>query len=468
MPRISVIIPTRNESENIGRLLKELRYLEQSYDYEAVVVDDSSDNTAEVARENGAKVIIGKRKGLANAVIDGIRGTESPFIIVMDADLQHPPSLVSKVIDNLNKHDLVVVTKHTKSASADMSSYRKLQSNLAVMFTQSLVPVPVSDPMAGFFGIRRKCIENIPFGNYLKFDYSQIPPEVQKPVNWDLMDDIEKMQWCVLNDFTIPMTGIEGIGFKIGLELFAKAKWVTHAEIPMQFQKREVGISKGTMHSLQKHVWRLFLNSLDYDIELPKGSEEYYLFYEGDDWNRQWKRDIARLLYEITHEYKPNKTLDAGCGSSPNIRYLYGVDRTGMDINKDALEFIKQYSIAKFVYGSVLDIPFDDNTFDMVVCCEVVEHFYEKDVKKALSELVRVLEPHGHLILATPNYGSFWWNTLETMQKITQRNRWTSDHHTQFTRQSLKTLCTGYGLKEIRYDSVMGNMDMLVTFEKES
>lgn len=440
MASVSIIIPTRNERDNIAKLLQSLMFLkDKGYDYEAVVIDDSTDDTALVASQNGARVILGRRKGLAQAVLDGIDATDSEFIIVMDADLQHPPYLVENIISALSKHDLVVASKHMKGASDGLSKGRRLQSNAAVALTQLLVPIPISDPMAGFFGIRRKCLDGIPRGEYFKKDDSN-------------------------NDYK--MMGIEAIGFKIGLELFAKAKWVSHAEIPMNFKKREAGASKGTRHSLQRHLWRLYKNSLEYEVELPKGSEEYYHFYEGDELNKQWKGDIARTLYKITHEYKPQKTLDAGCGSSPNIRYLYGVDRTGMDTNIKALEFIRNYSIAKFIYGSVLEIPFRDAMFDMVVCCEVLEHLYEKEVEKALSELVRVLQPKGHIILATPNYSSIWWNLIEGGQKLIQSGRWTSDHHTKFNRQLLNNLCLKYGLKEVRYDGVMGNMDMVITYEK--
>lgn len=466
MAKVSIIIPTRNESGNIAKLLKALEYLKENYDYEAVVVDDSSDNTASIASENGARVIDGDRKGLANAVIKGIRNTNTDYIIVMDADLQHPPELVSKIINKLDNHDLVVVSKHTKGASANMSKFRILQSNLAVWFAQFLVPVPVSDPMAGFFGIRRKCLDGISWGEYQEIDYNQLLPEVVKPVEWDSMSSNRRDEWCCRNGFAINKIGVEGIGFKIGLELFVKACWVTHAEIPMGFRNRESGASKGTMHSLQKHVWRLFRNSLEQDIELPKGSEEYFLFYEGDELNKIWKQEIARTLYKITNQYKPTKTLDAGCGSSPNIRYLYGSNRTGMDINEKAINFIKHYSNANFITGSVIDIPFSDNTFDMVVCCEVLEHLYQEEVEKALSELVRVLQPNGHIILGTPNYSSVWWKFIEMAQQLSQNGRWTSDHHTKFNRKILKELCTNYGLVEVRYDGVMENMDMIITYEK--
>ena len=102
----------------------------------------------------------------------------------------------------------------------------------------------------------------------------------------------------------------------------------------------------------------------------------------------------------------------------------------------------------------------------MVVCIEVLEHLYRWETDKAISELVRVLKPKGRIILATPNYGSILWNIVESAQRIMQPGHWTSDHHTKFSRKSLNFLCQRYGLKEIRYDGIQKNMDMVVTYQK--
>lgn len=470
MPKASVIIPAKNEEDNIGDLLNQIRQFCDGLSYEVIVVDDSIDKTTEVAESLGARVVKGRGLGLAQAVLDGIDATDSDYIIVVDADLQHPPSLLPQVIKQLYQHDLVVATKHTKEAIAELSWFRKLQSNLAVWLTHILIPVPVSDPMSGFFGIRRKCFDGIPRGEYIKVDYDRIKKkqgdiDAILPENWDSLDDKTKTEWYLQNGYATKLLGLEAIGFKIGLELFTKAKWVSHAEVPMTFRKREAGMSKGTRHSLQKHLWHLFKNSLNYEVELPKGSEEYHYFYEANDWQKKWKQGIAKVLQTISSEIKPQKTLDVGCGSSPNINHLYG-DRVGMDINEKAVDFMKDYADAEFRVGSILDMPFPESFFDMVVCIEVLEHLYPKDIDKAMSELVRVLKPNGYAIIATPNYGSVLWNIIENMQRIAQPGHWTSDHYTKFTRRSLNALCEKYGLIESRYDGVQRNMDMIITYQK--
>jgi len=419
--KVSLIIPTRNEEKNIVPLLDRMSKSMEGIEHEVVVVDDSDNNmTMALAIMNDARVVIGQHKGLAQAVIDGINETDSEYIIVCDSDLQHPPELLPEVVDKLERYDLVVVTKHGKGAKDKLSASRKLQSYLGVLAARKLIPAPVSDPMSGFFGIRRKCLEGVE---------------------------------------------LEGIGFKIGLEIIVKAKWVSHYELPMEFAERQEGVSKGTAHSLHKHLYRLWQYHLEHKVELPKGSEEYYYFYEGTEWQIDWKQSIALVLQNITRGIPSRRLLDCGGGSSPNINYMYG-DKTGMDIRPEALEYMREHSDSTFVEGSVLDIPFPESSFDTVACVEVLEHLYPDEVENAVSEIIRVLQPNGYAILATPNYSSPLWNIIEATQKFLQPKTWTSDHHSKFNRKSLRDLCSTYGLKEIRYDGVMSNMDMVVTFQK--
>jgi glycosyltransferase involved in cell wall biosynthesis len=474
MLSVSIIIPTKNEEQNVKQLIKGIWDALVPYKlelkYEIIVVDDSDDNTALIAQSLGVKVIKGRGLGLAQAVLDGIDQTQSNAIIVMDADLQHPPSKLPELIKQLKYHDLVVMTKHTKESMADLNFYRKLLSNLGTWASHVLIPAPVSDPMTGFFGIRRKCLDGIPRGEYIQLDTDKIIKEVailkeNYPEDWDKLDDKLQNEWYLQNGYATKMIGIEAIGFKIGLELFTKAKWVTHTEIPISFAKRVSGQSKGVSNSLQKHLWRLFKNSLSCEIELPLGSEEYHNFYEGNDWHKKWKQDISKLIHKISNQYKPEKVLDVGCGSSPNINFFYG-KCVGIDIHDKALEFMKDYSDAKFEHGSVLDIPFSDKSFDMVGCIEVIEHLTMQDCRKAVSELSRVVKDGGHIILATPNYGSILWNVIENVQHIFQPKAWTKDHITHFNRKSISKLCAEYGLQEIRYDGIQANMDMVITYKK--
>ncbi len=417
---VSIVIPTRNEEKNIGTLLQEIKSNVRT-PYETVVIDDS-DNGATITAalaNNANKVIGGKHKGLAQAVIDGIEHSNGDAIIIMDADLQHPPEMLPSIIESLKIHDLVIMTKHMEGAKSSLSPWRKLQSNLGCFAAKILVPV--SDPMTGFFGIRRECLEGVK---------------------------------------------LEAIGFKIGLEIFCKANWTSHVEIPIEFRDRTEGESKGTAHSLHKHLWKLYKSSLLHKVLLPEGSEEWNTFYEGNNWNKKWKQGIAEKLREISQELKPTETLDVGCGSSPNINYLDG-KRTGIDINRKALEFVSNHSTAEFQFGNILDIPFQGESFDLVSCLEVVEHMKNGQAEKAISELARVVKPNGHVVIATPNYSSLLWKGIEKLQQILQPRSWVNDHYTKLNRKLLGDMCKEYGIKEVKYDSIIKNCDMIITYQKQ-
>jgi len=415
---ISIVIPTKNEEQNIGKLL-DLISVNVAIPYEVIVSDDSNNNlTAALALTKGARVIDGEKKSLAFAVAKGIRESKGDIVIVMDADLQHPPELLPKMIEQLNYHDLVVVTKHTKDSAADFSWWRKLQSHLGVMAARMLVPI--SDPMTGYFGIRKKCLEEI-----------------------------------VLN----------AIGFKIGLEIFCKANWTSHVEIPMHFKNRMNGQSKGTANSLHKHLWQLYKSSLEYKLLLPAGSEEWYAFYEGNNFRRKWKQAIAKAIKRTAEEANPLLSLDVGCGSSPNINYIPG-KRMGIDIRPDCLDFIKEHSDAEFRQGNILNIPFPENAFDLVTCIEVIEHLHENEVNVAISELARVTKQNGYIIIATPNYDSLLWKSIERLQQLLQPRSWVNDHYTKLNRIRLDKIAKKHGLKEERYETVAKGCDMIVTYIK--
>ena len=82
---VSIVLPTRNEEENIAVLLSKFNFASNNISYEAVVVDDSTDKTAEVAKKCGARVIKGNGQGLGQAIIDGIMASKGEVVLVMDA-----------------------------------------------------------------------------------------------------------------------------------------------------------------------------------------------------------------------------------------------------------------------------------------------------------------------------------------------------------------------------------------------
>jgi len=141
--------------------------------WEAIFVDDDSpDGTIIAVKEIGQRdprirgVRRLKRRGLAGAVIEGMLSSAAPFIAVMDGDMQHDPAVLPRMLAALRTEhaDLVVATRRGQSArdaGAGLSPIRQRFSNLANSLARVLLNVDVSDPMSGFFMIRRNIIEEV-------------------------------------------------------------------------------------------------------------------------------------------------------------------------------------------------------------------------------------------------------------------------------------------------------------------
>lgn len=220
LTEISVVLPTYNEAENIKLLLPALRKVLEDIvnkNYEIIIVDDNSpDNTAAVARETAAKIGIKSnvkiivregKKGLATAVIDGFRASSGKYLIVMDADLQHPPEKIKEMYLELKKGaDIVVASRFIKGGRDEgLGFLRKIFSKGAALIGKLMVPQirVLSDPMSGFFALKRTVIEG-------RLD--QMNPK----------------------------------GFKILLEIMVKGRYSKDnvKEVPIIFRKRAYGESK--------------------------------------------------------------------------------------------------------------------------------------------------------------------------------------------------------------------------------
>lgn len=109
--------------------------------------------------------------------------------------------------------------------------------------------------------------------------------------------------------------------------------------------------------------------------------------------NFMFRQAMAR--YNFSKKYIKNKdsVLDAACGTG------YATVGVGIDNDLEAIAFAKKHYKAKFVVGNILDMPFTDNSFDVVTSFETIEHV---DANKFLREIKRVLKKDGILVLSTP------------------------------------------------------------------
>ena len=161
-PRLSVVLPTYNESGNIARLIEAVREAAQPVsELEIVVVDDdSSDGTAEVAAASGADVRVIVRKtarGLATAVRRGIEEAKGEVVVVMDTDFNHQPEMIPQMVDFLRFYDLVTGSRFT--VGGGMEEYGRYRlSFLFNFFCRMLLGTKLQDHLSGFFAARRATI----------------------------------------------------------------------------------------------------------------------------------------------------------------------------------------------------------------------------------------------------------------------------------------------------------------------
>lgn len=164
---LSIIIPTFNERDNIRPLVTRLEAALEGIAWDVIFVDDDSpDGTADevlaVAAENPRARLIRRigRRGLAGAVIEGMLSSVSPFLAVMDGDLQHDETRLRPMLERLMEDDgldLVVASRHVNdgSASGGFSTLRSRGSNAATALARYALGFELSDPLSGFFMLRR-------------------------------------------------------------------------------------------------------------------------------------------------------------------------------------------------------------------------------------------------------------------------------------------------------------------------
>ncbi len=225
---VSIIVPTYKEKENIVPLVERIHNSLSKYDYEIVFIDDDSgDGTAQLAsnlsRKHPVKIIIRKNKrGLASAVVDGIASVNSEIVVVMDADLQHPPEVLPAIMKALENHDFVVASRYVKGGSPGQWTLSRRIVSLVANLLEITFDFNVPDRMSGFFGFKRAIV-----------DTSSLSPT----------------------------------GWKIGLEILVRSKFKSATEVPYTFVPRARGASKLSRRIIWQYVHQLVdLYSYKYQI----------------------------------------------------------------------------------------------------------------------------------------------------------------------------------------------------------
>lgn len=169
--KLTIIIPTLNEIDNVGPLITKFEEVLHPVSWSALFVDDdSSDGTYELLRTLAfdrphvqAIRRIGRR-GLSSACIEGMAMAESTYVAVMDADLQHDEHLLRPMLALMEQGhlDLVAASRFMRGGSVGpLSARRALMSRTANALSARLCGVELSDPMSGFFMLKRSLFHEV-------------------------------------------------------------------------------------------------------------------------------------------------------------------------------------------------------------------------------------------------------------------------------------------------------------------
>ena len=169
-PALSVIVPTYREAANVPVLFERLKNVLTGLAWEMIVVDDNSpDGTADIAFSIAAvdtrlrclrRV---NRKGLAGAVIEGMLSSSAEFVAVIDGDLQHDEAILPLMYKSVSAGaDMAIGTRVSEeTAERGLSPARQKLSDAGAYFFKRISGSSVSDPMSGFFMVRRQIVSAI-------------------------------------------------------------------------------------------------------------------------------------------------------------------------------------------------------------------------------------------------------------------------------------------------------------------
>lgn len=220
VPQITVVVPTYNERTNLALLSERVFRTLRSEEAELLIVDDNSpDGTAAAAQDLAPKypvrcIVRTVERGLATAVITGLRAARGSRVVTMDADLSHPPESIPALLQPLEDPavQMVIGSRFVPGGRVDLHwpLHRRLNSLVARWLARPLTPV--KDMMAGFFAVRRADLR---------------------------------------------LEGLHPVGYKIALELIVRHRWKHVVEVPIVFADRAAGQTKLNLAEQWRYVRHL-------------------------------------------------------------------------------------------------------------------------------------------------------------------------------------------------------------------
>ena len=248
MNKLSIVIPTFNEKDNIRSLVKRIDDALASVNHEILFVDDSRDETPmvleEVSKENPRVKYIHREneKGLATAVLMGFRAADGDYLACMDADLQHPPEILLPMYVALTKGADMCIPSRLIPGGSDggLNWYRKFISGSARNIGKMLLPClrPISDPTSGLFMFRKEIIDGADM----------------RPVGWKIM--IEVLATSHFSSVTeIPYTFCERQSGESKIDKDATVQYLQQCmDLRKRYIRNKISVTKWTTEQTDSYV----------------------------------------------------------------------------------------------------------------------------------------------------------------------------------------------------------------------
>ena len=456
--RYTVVIPTLNEEGNIGPLVTELREDPRC----SVVVSDngSTDNTIKEAKEAGALTVVRDSGSVSDAIVTGFDYISDDLVIVMDADGSHSPELVPSLAQDLIYHDMVY---GYRSDSAD-GLLNRFISAFGKVASFSLGP-SIKDRMTGFFGIKKHLLQGItinsgpkPFLEYLvrvnPVSITGLPYTFRKREIGEsklgrssiLFTGIAQLIRLTLMKYTrvVKYTTVGGVGTLIYLTCTIGAHELT--TIPYYIGALVGGCIAFVWNFAMHKIWTY---SEDKNLSLRSLPNTLWnLGHDNDDGDFDWwewtsgvphkkfKKTLGGHIYDLAKGDNLMRdggaVLSLGCGSSPILNMFdcpkgnnrLTLKKVGIDLNPDKIDFFRHHvdpDNTTLMVADITQLPYRSlsetggiDTFDLILCNEVVEHFDNENLDRVTSLMYKSIRPGGKVIISTPDTSSKTGNIVET------------------------------------------------------
>jgi dolichol-phosphate mannosyltransferase len=354
----------------------------------------------------------GSAGGYGAGLRAGFDRAQGEYILTLDADGSHDPSFLTAIWGARKGVEVVIASRYVEGGRADMPPARRALSRALSRVLRRGLSLPYSDLSSGYRLYRRAALGSLP---------------------------------------------LQATGFDILQEILIRMVAAGYAirEVPLHYRAlgtHRAWLARFALSHLKTFgaMWKLrnSIASADYDARAYESVVPL---------QRYWQRRRYQVI--TTMAAGARRVLDVGCGSS---RIIGSGRMVGLDIVLAKLRYARRYG-NPLVHGSIFELPFKDSAFDCVICSEVIEHVPADE--RVFSELERVLEPGGRLILGTPDYDRWRWRAMEWMYGRLAPGGYADEHITHYSRSNLAAYlqARGFTIDALEY---VGGSEMIFSLRK--